>query len=126
VYFLYHFDVLKPQLSFVSGWFAPHSFIAGRIILVLFVAGFSLLVFTKEKNEQPYFTSLRFKALSKTVVLLLCWIMVYLVFFVGNESLLIYMARLILPFLIYLILFKHLKYKERKIRRYQKLQQQIK
>lgn len=98
---------------------------ADEMILLLFIAGFTLIVFSKEKKELKILKTVRIKALFKTIVVYTVWMAVVILFSFGEKFLIILIFNMIFPYVIYLAFFYHTKSKELKKRRLHKIQSKI-
>ena len=79
--------------------------IIDEITLMLFVVGFALIVFSKEKNEAVYLNALREKALTKAVIVN-TFLMLFSIFFIyGGGFLGILVFNAFSVFIFYLIFF---------------------
>lgn len=103
--------------------FGPQN-IFSTITSIVFIVGFSLIVFSKEKNEIHYLKSIRIKALVITSVafIILGITSILINSFLGISLLFL---NFILPFIIYLSLFYSSKKREQKKMKYQIIQKKI-
>lgn len=124
-------DVSGEGLSFFHSVREFHIFefqkygFADKIILLLFVAGFTLMVFSKEREEQKMLRTVRIKAFFKTVVVYITWISLAILFFFGKDFYFDSVLNLIFIYIIYLAFFYSIKSKEFKKRRLKKIQKKI-
>lgn len=79
--------------------------IIDEITLMLFVVGFALIVFSKEKNEAEYLNTLREKALAKAVIVNTFLILFSILFIYGGGFLGILILNVFSVFVFYLIFF---------------------
>jgi hypothetical protein len=98
---------------------------ADEIILLSFIAGFTLIVFSKEKKELRTIQTVRIKALFKTIVVYTVWLALVILFSSGGQFLSLLVLNILLPYIIYLALFHYIKPKELKKRRLHKIQRKI-
>lgn len=114
-YFYYGLRITLPVLAVYSSYLETKFFTAFKtnfseeLILLLFIAGFSLIVFSKEKNETDCIKRARVKALIKMVKVMIIWFLFTTVFIFGNGFIALLIVNFILPFIIYLIFFYQIK-----------------
>jgi hypothetical protein len=89
---------------------------ADELILLTLITGFSLVAFSGEKVEQNFFSSIRYKAISKTAVINTSFLIFSILFIYGSGFVGIVLINIFSPFIIYLVLFNFLKIKETKKR----------
>jgi hypothetical protein len=89
---------------------------ADELIMLTLISGFSLVAFSREKNEQHFFSSIRYKAMSKTAVLNTSFLVLSILFIYGSGFAGIVLINIFSPFIIYLVLFNFMKIKETKKR----------
>ena len=94
-----------------------------ELILLLLITGFSLVVFSEEKSESHCLRAVRIKAVIQTILIYIFWLAFSVMFVFGNGFVSILELNIVLPFIIYLILFYSKKNKVLKIRRLRRLQQ---
>jgi hypothetical protein len=85
--------------------------VADELILLLFISGFSLLVFSAEKDENIIFSEIRNRALLLTVRIDIGLLVFMTIFIYGGGFMAFIIINIILPFIIYLITFNILKNK---------------
>lgn len=98
---------------------------AEEIILITFIAGFTLIVFSKEQNELKILRTVRIKALCKTVVVYTILISFAVLFFFEKNIHIAIVLNFLLTYIIYLAFFYYTKSKELKKRRLRKIQKKI-
>ena len=98
---------------------------ADEMILLLFIGGFTLIVFSKEKKELKILKTVRIKALFKTILVYTVWMAVVVLFSSGKKFMILLTFNMILPHILYLAFFYHTKSKELKRRRLHKIQWKI-
>jgi len=114
-YFGFDFRFEMPVLALFSSFmeskfFATfHTNFADELIMILFLSGFFLLSFSKDKHEIDSYKSIRIKALIKTVVADSIIVMLVLFFVYGSGFIAFAIINLFLPFILYLIIFNVLK-----------------
>jgi hypothetical protein len=79
--------------------------IIDEITLILFVVGFGLIVFSKEKNEAEYLNALREKAVTNAIIVNTFFILFSILFIYGGGFLGILGFNLFSVFIFYLIFF---------------------
>jgi amino acid transporter len=79
--------------------------IIDEITLILFVVGFGLIVFSKEKNEVEYLNALREKAFINAIIVNTFFILFSILFIYGGGFLGILVFNLFSVFIFYLIFF---------------------
>lgn len=124
-------DVSGEGLSFFHSVREFHIFefqkygFADKIILLLFVAGFTLIAFSKEKKELTLLKTVRIKALFKTIVVYTIWLALVILFSSGGQYLFLLLLNILFPYIIYLAFFYYTKSKELKKNRLHKIQRKI-
>ncbi|MDX9726589.1 MAG: hypothetical protein RBT38_09400 [Bacteroidales bacterium] len=78
---------------------------ADELTILFLISGFSLIVFSKEKNESGQLRELRISSLNKTIVTDICILLFATLFIYGSGYMAIIIMNLFLPFIIYLIYF---------------------
>ncbi|MFW5774320.1 MAG: hypothetical protein ACOCWD_06525 [Tangfeifania sp.] len=130
-YFYYGFKISIPVFAVYSSFLETKIFsvfttnFTEELILLLFIGGFSLIVFSKEKNEINYLKLVRIKALINTAIAIIVWWLFTLLFIFGNGFIAILVLNLIIPFIIYLAFFYRLKKRALKKARLQKLERTL-
>jgi len=131
IYFVYGLRIILPVFAVYSSFLETKIFttfktnFGDEIILLSYILGFSLIVFSKEKKELNSYRRLRIEAIIKTIRIYILWMVFSILFVYGNGFVSILILNILLPFIIYLILFHSLKSKELKMRRYRLLQKKI-
>lgn len=131
IYFVFGLKITLPVFAVFSSYLETKAFttfktnFAEEIIILLFLAGFSMLVFSKEKNEIRSFRAVRIKALYKTVTVCVAWLALAVIFVYGNAFISVLIINIILPFPVYLVFFYTKKNRELKKDRLQKLQKRL-
>jgi len=85
---------------------------ADELILLILLAGFSLVVFSKEKKEFDFFQSLRIKALVKTAIINVAFLIFSVMFIYGNGFIMVLILNMFFPFILYLVIFNFMKFKK--------------
>jgi hypothetical protein len=80
-------------------------------ICILLLAGFSLVVFSRERNESALMQQLRMKALSRAVLADIVFLLFTVIFIYGSGFLVATILNLFLPFIFYIIIFNMMKTK---------------
>ncbi|HKI88492.1 MAG TPA: hypothetical protein VKA38_05645 [Draconibacterium sp.] len=99
--------------------------VAEKLILLLFIAGFFMLSFSKEKNENHCLRAVRIQAVNQTILVYIFWQIFSVMFVFGNGFIPILVLNIILPFIIYLVIFYSKKYKTLESRRLRRLQHRL-
>ena len=85
---------------------------ADELILLILLAGFSLVVFSKEKKGFDFFQSLRIKALVKTAIINVAFLIFSVMFIYGNGFIMVLILNMFFPFILYLVIFNFMKFKK--------------
>jgi amino acid transporter len=107
-----------PVFAFVSSYLKTKYFttfstnFADESIFLFLLAGLSLLVFSKEKDEKELFTSLRYKAIVSTIIINICFLAFSVIFIYGSGFLVMVLINAFLPFIVYLLVFNIMKFQE--------------
>jgi hypothetical protein len=117
-YLWFDFRLIVPVFAVYSSFFVTKTFtviqtnITDELILLSLLAGFFLLVFSKEKTESEELDKIRARAFSKAVLanMVLLFLSVLLIF--GNGFLAIALLNLFSTFIFYLVFFYFLKRKD--------------
>lgn len=118
LYFTIKFRFEVPVFALASSYLKTKYFttfstnFTDESIYLLLLAGFTLVVFSKEKNEKDIFTALRYKALVRTVIADIAFLIISIIFIYGSGFLVMVMINVFLPFLFYLLFFNLMKMKE--------------
>ena len=130
-YFLFEVRIEWPVFAIVSTFLETKFFtffktnVIEEIIILLFLFGFSLIVFSQVKNEKKWVLNIRIKSLLYAVVAYLIWMVITTVFVFGSAYISVLFINLVIPFIIYLIVFYHLYFKACKRRKIRILQQKL-
>ena len=131
LYFYYGIRIEIPVFALFSSYletkfftFFKTNFIE-EIIMLLFLAGFSFIVFSKEKNEKKWLTNIRIRALGNTIKIFVGCITISILFIYGSAFITVLTLNMVLPFVIYIIVFYSLKSNTTKRRRIRILQQKL-
>lgn len=114
-YFCFDFRFELPVLALFSSFMETRFFtifrtnFADELIMLLFLSGLLLLTFSADKNELDSYKSLRIKALIKTVLADSIFVILSLLFVYGSGFLAVAIMNLLLPFILYLVIFNILK-----------------
>ena len=111
VYFWFDFRLTWTVFS-LSSYFAEHKFfsmfptnVADELIMLLYMIGFSLIVFSKEKMETPAILELKHRSLFKALFVNTALLIFAVLFTYGGSFVPILVLNLISIFLFYLIFF---------------------
>lgn len=117
LYFGFDFRFEMPVLAVFSSFMETRFFttfrtnFADELIILLFLSGFCLVVFSKEKYEREILREIRIKAIYKTIAIDILLLVLTTLFVFGGGFMAFTIINLILPFLLYLILFNIMKFK---------------
>jgi len=131
IFFMYGFQISLPVFAVFSNSIETEIFtifktnVAEELILLFFIAGFFLISFSKEKNENHCLRAVRIKALNQTILVFVFWQIFSVLFVFGKGFNSILVVNIILPFIIYLVLFYSNKHKAFKTRRLRRLQHRL-
>jgi hypothetical protein len=112
LYFTVDFRFKVPVFAVLSSFAETKYFtvfktnFADESILLLYVIGFFIVVFTKEKTEKAELNQYRVIATKNAVIIYFGWMLFSVLFFYGTIFIAVLILNIILPFIIYLILFK--------------------
>jgi hypothetical protein len=81
-------------------------------IFILLLAGLSLIVFSKEKDERESFAGLRHKALIRAIIADILFLIFTVVFIYGAGFIAAVLINVFLPFFLYIIIFNIMKFQE--------------
>ena len=121
LYFVVNIRLELPVPAIISSFAETKFFttyktnIADELLILLLITGFSLIVFSKEKNETVQLRELRISSLIRTAVTDIFIILFATLFVYGSGFMAIIIMNLFLPFIIYLIFFNVAKMKIMKI-----------
>ena len=90
---------------------------ADELILFTLLAGFILVSFSKERNEEDQLRALRFKALILSVIINSAFLLLSILLIYGGAFVGVLILNIYTPFIIYLISFHVLKSNQRKSER---------
>jgi hypothetical protein len=85
---------------------------ADELIFISLLTGFSLVVFSREKNEKDFYNSLRLRALVKTVITNTVFMIFSVLFIFGSAFMGIIVLNIFLPFIVYLVFFNFMRRRE--------------
>jgi hypothetical protein len=107
----------------ISSYFMEHKMftsfptnVTDEIILLLYLLGLGLIVFSKEKNETVEIEHLKYKSLTKAVFYNTLFLIVSVLFIYGGSYIGILVLNLFSIFIIYLVIFYLGKRKMKKLR----------
>lgn len=131
LYFYYGIKISMPVFAVYSSYLETKLFaffitnFTEELILLLYIAGFSLIVFSKEKNESGFLKLVRIKALTNMIKTVVIWWLFTVLFIFGNGFMVVLILNLVLPFIIYIFFFYRIKNSERKKSRLEYLQRKL-
>lgn len=131
-YFYYGVKISMPVFAVYSSYLETKFFsffttnFTEELILLLFIVGFSLIVFSKEKKESGFLRLVRIKALTNMIKTVVIWWLFTVLFIFGNGFMVVLILNLVLPFIIYIFFFHRIKNRESKKVRLQNLQRKLK
>jgi hypothetical protein len=82
---------------------------ADESIFLLLLTGLSLIVFSRERNEKESFSALRYKALVRTIITDIVFLLLSVIFIYGAGFLVILLVNVFFPFIVYQIIFQIMK-----------------
>jgi len=121
LYFVVNIRLELPVPAIISSFAETKFFtsyktnVADELLIILLITGFSLIVFSKEKNETVQLRELRIRSLIRTALTDIFIILFATLFVYGSGFMAIIIMNLFLPFIIYLIFFNVAKRKIMKI-----------
>lgn len=121
MYFMFNFRFEIPVLAVVSSYMDTNFFttfttnFADESIMLLFLIGFSLIAFSKERHEDDFFRTIRSMALKRTILTEIGILLFSVLFIYGSGFIAIILLNMILPFVLYLSYFNYLKTRKRKL-----------
>jgi hypothetical protein len=124
MFFITDFRIEIPVFAIISSFAETRFFVTFRtnfsdeIILLVLIAGFSLVAFSKEKEEDDLICELRYKALVNTVIINIIFLVIMILFIYGTGFISVMVFDIILPFIIYLCIFNYFKYKVKQGRKH--------
>lgn len=117
LYFVVNIRLELPVPAIISSFAETKFFtsyktnVADELLIILLITGFSLIVFSKEKNETVQLRELRIRSLIRTALTDIFIILFATLFVYGSGFMAIIIMNLFLPFIIYLIFFNVAKRK---------------
>ena len=117
LYFVVNIRLELPVPAIISSFAETKFFtsyktnVADELLIILLITGFSLIVFSKEKNETVQLRELRIRSLIRTALTDIFIILFATLFVYGSGFMAIIIMNLFLPFIIYLIFFNVAKMK---------------
>jgi hypothetical protein len=120
LYFSVDFRFEIPVFALVSSYMETRFFtsfstnFADELIFLTLITGFSLLVFSKEKNESRSIDCMRSKALVYSARVYVIFLIFSVLFFYGSSFIGMLILNLFSPFIFYLSIFYFLKIGEKK------------
>lgn len=121
MYFMFNFRFEIPVLAVVSSYMDTNFFttfttnFADESIMLLFLIGFSLIAFSKERHEDDFLRRIRSMALKRTILTEIGILLFSVLFIYGSGFIAIILLNMILPFVLYLSYFNYLKTRKRKL-----------
>ena len=121
LYFVVNIRLELPVPAIISSFAETKFFtsyktnVADELLIILLITGFSLIVFSREKNETVQLRELRIRSLIRTALTDIFIILFATLFVYGSGFMAIIIMNLFLPFIIYLIFFNVAKRKIMKI-----------
>jgi len=105
IFFMYGFQISLPVFAVFSNSIETEIFtifktnVAEELILLFFIAGFFLISFSKEKNENHCLRAVRIKALNQTILVFVFWQIFSVLFVFGKGFNSILVVNIIIPLL---------------------------
>lgn len=121
LYFGSDFRFEMPVLAVVSSFTETKFFtcfktnFSDELILLLYLAGFSFIIYSKEKVETELIKKIRLQALMKTIRTEIFLLFFVILFIYGGGFIAFVIMNLFLPFIIYIVIFNVMKYKASKV-----------
>jgi len=118
LYFTIKFRFEIPVFALVSSYLKTKYFttfstnFTDESIFLLLLAGLSLIVFSQEKDEKDFYTAMRYKAMVRTVLVNICFLVFSVIFIYGSGFLVMVLINVFLPFIVYLLFFHLMKLQE--------------
>jgi len=115
LYFVINIRIEIPVLAIVSSFTETKFFtvyktnVADELIILSLVAGFCLVVFSNEEKETDEIKEIRMKSLILTVRSEIFLLLFFTLFIYGGGFMAFIVINIVLPFIIYLIIFNILK-----------------
>ena len=116
-YFLFNFRFSFPVFAVISSYSETKFFwsfstnFADELILILFTAGFTLTIFSREKTEYREYKLIRRKAIYYTIETEIGYLIFIILFSFGSAFIALVIINLFLPFVLYLVFFNVMKLK---------------
>lgn len=116
-YFLCNFRFSFPVFAVISSYSETKFFwsfstnFADELILILFTAGFTLTIFSREKTEYREYKLIRSKAVYYTIKTEIGYLIFIILFSFGSAFIALVIINLFLPFVLYLVFFNVMKLK---------------
>ena len=116
-YFLFDFRFSFPVFAVISAYSETKFFwsfstnFADELILLLFITGFTLTIFSQEKTEYREYKLIRRKAIYLTITADIGYLFFIFLFSFGSAFIALVMLNLFIPFIFYLIFFNIMKLK---------------
>ena len=121
LYFGFDFRFEMPVLAVFSSFTETRFFttfgtnFADELIILLYLAGFSFIIFSKEKTETELIKKIRSQALMKTILTEIFLYFFVTLFIYGGGFIAFVIMNLFLPYIIYIVIFNVMKYKASKV-----------
>ena len=121
LFFVADFRVEFPVFAIFSSYMETRFFtifrtnFADELIMLLLIAGFTSVAFSKEKHESDQLKAIRANALRKTAIVNTAILAFSILFIYGGGFMAILIFNMFMPFILYLILFYTLKKRTRQI-----------
>jgi len=118
LYLLFNFRFEIPVLALFSSYAETKVFtvfktnFADETIMLSFLTGLGLVIFSKEKEETDQIKRIRVNSLIKTVIVYFFFLLFSILFVYGGGFMALLILNLFLPFIIYLFFFLAMKNKE--------------
>lgn len=115
LYFIIDFRFEMPVFAVASSYMESRFFtsfrtnFADELIMLILIAGFTSVAFSKEKHESDHLKAVRTIALRKTAIVNTAILAFSVLFIYGGGFIAILIVNIFMPYLIYLILFYTLK-----------------
>jgi len=116
-YFLFNFRFSFPVFAVISSYSETKFFwtfstnFADELILILFTAGFTLTILSREKTEYKEYKLIRRKAIYFTIMAEIGYLIFIILFSFGSAFIALVILNLFLPFVLYLVFFNTMKLK---------------
>ena len=116
-YFLFNFRFSFPVFAVISSYSETKFFwsfstnFADELILILFTAGFTLTILSREKTEYREYKLIRRKTIYFTIMAEIGYLIFIILFSFGSAFIALVIINLFLPFVLYLVFFNVMKLK---------------